>query len=102
VPLYNSKSLISRSCPILVLTTIIGRPRHADYKNDNKTYQGPTTSGEYAIRKYHSPHMFFLHFPLDCSAALQSIPVPNPHSGADYLVLHFWGPWCLQAGPIQI
>jgi hypothetical protein len=33
---------------------------------------------------------------------MQSIPVPNQHSGADYLLLHFWGPRCLHAGPIQI
>ena len=29
---------------------------------------------------------------IDWSAALQSIPVPNPQSQVIYLVLHFWGP----------
>jgi hypothetical protein len=41
---------ISGSCPILVLTTILGQPRHAGAKNDFKKYQGPTTSRENAIR----------------------------------------------------
>jgi hypothetical protein len=30
----------------------MGHPRHADAKNDAKNYQGPTTFGENAIRKY--------------------------------------------------
>ena len=34
-------------------------------------------------------------------AALQSIPVPNNHSGADYLLPDFGGPRCLQASPIS-
>ena len=29
---------------------------------------------------------------IDCKAAMQSIPVPNQHSGADYLLLDFWVP----------
>ena len=33
-----------RSCPILVLTTVSGRPRRADAKTNVKNYQGPTTS----------------------------------------------------------
>jgi hypothetical protein len=39
----------------LVLTTVLGRPRRADVKNGVKNYQareGPTDSGENAIRKY--------------------------------------------------
>jgi hypothetical protein len=52
VPLCKSKLFIGGSCPILVLTTVLGRPRHADAKNDVKNYQGPTTSRENAIRKY--------------------------------------------------
>jgi hypothetical protein len=35
------KLSISRSCLILVLTTVLGRPRRADVKNDVKNYQGP-------------------------------------------------------------
>jgi hypothetical protein len=34
---------ISRSCPILVLTTVLIRSRHANVKNGAKTNQGPTT-----------------------------------------------------------
>ena len=41
VPLCNSKLFISRSCPILVLTTVMGRPRRADVEKDVKNYQGP-------------------------------------------------------------
>ena len=41
VPLWESKLFISRSCPILVLTTVLGRPRRADVKKDVKNYQGP-------------------------------------------------------------
>jgi hypothetical protein len=36
----------------LVLTTVLGRPRHADAKNGVKNYQGLTTSRANAIRKY--------------------------------------------------
>ncbi len=35
------------------------RPRRADVKESFKNYQGPTTSGENAIRKYHFGHTFF-------------------------------------------
>jgi hypothetical protein len=57
---YESKLIISRSCPFLVLTTVLRRPRHADCKNSVKNYQGPTTSWENAIRKYlNFPHTFF-------------------------------------------
>jgi hypothetical protein len=47
---HKSNLLISRSCPILVLTTVMVSPRHADVKNGVKNYQGPTTSRENAIR----------------------------------------------------
>jgi hypothetical protein len=49
VPLCKNKLFISRSCPILVLTTVLCRPRRADDKNDVKNYQGPTTSRGNAI-----------------------------------------------------
>jgi hypothetical protein len=41
VPLYKSKLFISRSCPILVLRTVLGRPRRADIKKNVEKYQGP-------------------------------------------------------------
>ena len=44
VPLYNIQLFISGSCPILVLTTVLGRPRPTDAKNIVKYYQGPTAS----------------------------------------------------------
>jgi hypothetical protein len=44
VPLLKKNLFISRSCPILVLKAVLGRPRHADAKNSGKNYQGPTTS----------------------------------------------------------
>jgi hypothetical protein len=47
--LGKDKLFISRSCPILVLTNVMGRPRHADAKVDVKSYQGPTTFRENAI-----------------------------------------------------
>jgi hypothetical protein len=62
VPLWNRKLFISRSCAILVLTTVLGRPRRADVENGVKTIhdQGPTTSRENAIRKYlNFPQTFF-------------------------------------------
>jgi hypothetical protein len=49
VPLYKRKLFISRSCPILVLIYVLGRPRRADVKHELKNYQGPTTSLENAI-----------------------------------------------------
>ena len=52
------EKLTIESCPILVLITVLGRPRHTDSKNDVKNYQGPTTSGENAIQKYFQ-HTFF-------------------------------------------
>jgi hypothetical protein len=54
---FKKKNCITRSCPILVLTTVLGRPRHADAENDAENYQGPTTFGENAIRKF-LPHVF--------------------------------------------
>jgi hypothetical protein len=42
------------------LTTVLGRLRHANAKNDIKNSQGPTPSLENAILKYHFPHTFFL------------------------------------------
>ena len=60
VLLQKSKLFISRSCPILVLTTVLGRPRRADVKNGVKIYQGAITSRQNAIRKYlNSPIRFF-------------------------------------------
>ena len=46
VPLLqeNIKVFISGSCPILVLTTVLNRPRRTDTKNDFKHHQGPTPS----------------------------------------------------------
>ena len=43
VPLFKRKLFMStnRSCPILVLTTVMGRRRHADAKKTVKNYQGP-------------------------------------------------------------
>jgi hypothetical protein len=52
VPLRKIELFIGRSCPILVLTTVMGCPRHNDAKNGVKNYQGLTTSPENAIRKY--------------------------------------------------
>jgi hypothetical protein len=50
VSLCKSKLFIDRSCPILVLTTVLNRPRRADVINGVKNYQGPTTSRENAIQ----------------------------------------------------
>jgi hypothetical protein len=55
VPLCESNLFTSGSCPILVLTTVLDRLRHANARgNGVKNYQGPTTciSRENAIRKY--------------------------------------------------
>ena len=41
VPLCESKLFVNRSCPILVLTTVLGRPRRADVKKGFKNYQEP-------------------------------------------------------------
>jgi hypothetical protein len=41
-PSLKSKLFISRSCPFLVLTTILGRLRHAGAKNGAKYYKWPT------------------------------------------------------------
>jgi hypothetical protein len=40
VSLHKRKLSISRSCPFLVLTIVLSRPRHADCKNSVKNYQG--------------------------------------------------------------
>jgi hypothetical protein len=54
------KLFISISCPILVLTTVLGLSRRADFKNIIKNYQGPTASRENTIRKYPNfPYTFF-------------------------------------------
>ena len=61
VSLYGIKLFISRPCPILVLTTVLGRRYRADVQNSVKNYQGPTTSRENAIQKYQiSPIRFFI------------------------------------------
>ena len=55
VPLCESNLFTSGSCPILVLTTVLDRMRHADARgNGVKNYQEPTTciSRENTIRKY--------------------------------------------------
>jgi hypothetical protein len=57
VSLLKRKLFITRSCPIVVLTTVLGRPRRADVKNGVKNYQGPTTSLENAIPKIF-PYVF--------------------------------------------
>ena len=44
VPLYKSKLFISRSCPLLVLETVLRRPRRVDVKKGVKNYQGPKTA----------------------------------------------------------
>ena len=60
VPLCKGKVFIGRSCPILVLTTVLSRPRRADVMNGVKNYQGPTNSRENAIQKYQNfPRAFF-------------------------------------------
>ena len=41
-PLHNIKLSISRSYQILVLTTVLVRPRHTAAENGVKYYQGPT------------------------------------------------------------
>jgi hypothetical protein len=51
VPLCKKILFISRSCRILVLTTVLGLPRRADVKNVVKNDQGPTISRENAILK---------------------------------------------------
>jgi hypothetical protein len=33
VPLYKSKLFISRSCPIFVLATVMGRSSHAEFNS---------------------------------------------------------------------
>jgi hypothetical protein len=53
--LCKTKLFISRSCPILVLTTVLGFPRRADLKKDVKNYQGSNTAPENAIRKMRVP-----------------------------------------------
>ena len=62
VLLFKRKLYISGSWPILVLTTALrtlGRPRHADVKNDIKKYERPTTSRKTAIR-INFPHTFWV------------------------------------------
>ena len=57
VPLCNRKLFISTSCLILVLKTVLGRPRHADAKNGVENYHG---SQENAMPKHsYSPYTFF-------------------------------------------
>jgi hypothetical protein len=56
-----------RSCPILVLATVPGRPRRNDVKNGLKNYQVPTTYQENAIRNIPGclpkfPQYVFLNF----------------------------------------
>jgi hypothetical protein len=46
------KNFISRSCPILVLTTVLLSPRHPDAKNGAKNYQGQTTSREHTFFQF--------------------------------------------------
>ena len=41
VSLCDSKLYFSRSCPILVLKKVMGRPRRADVEKDVKNDQGP-------------------------------------------------------------
>ena len=60
VLLLKNILFIIRSFTILVLTTVLCRPRHADAKNDVKIYQVSTTSMENAIWKF--PRYIFLNF----------------------------------------
>jgi hypothetical protein len=50
--IVKSEVCISRSCPILVLTTVLGRPRRASAKNDFKKYQDQLLFSENPILKY--------------------------------------------------
>jgi hypothetical protein len=56
---------ISRFCPILDLTIVLGRPRHAHAKHGVSTYPGPTTSRENAIRQYFTHMYAFSNFHCD-------------------------------------
>jgi hypothetical protein len=38
--MFDKKIFLSGFYPILVLTTVLGRPRRVDSKNDGPTYQG--------------------------------------------------------------
>jgi hypothetical protein len=53
------KLFISRSCPILVLTTVLSLPRRADFKKYVKNYQG--TGANYFPRKCDSKILKFQH-----------------------------------------
>jgi hypothetical protein len=66
VPLYNSKLFISRSCLILVLTTVRGRPRRADVKNDVKNDQGQLLHEKMRLENI-SPIRFFKNLPVNMS-----------------------------------
>ena len=57
VPLYKRKVFIIGSCPILVLSSVLGPQRRADDKTGVKNYQWPA-SQENVIRKY----LRFLNF----------------------------------------
>ena len=61
VPLWKSKLFISRSFPILVLTTVLCRSRRADAKKDVKNYQGPKKKRSLAVFKTPKfpPYVFF-------------------------------------------
>ena len=62
VPLLKKNLFISRSCPILVLKAVLGRPRHADAKNSGKNYQGQLRHDKMRFEntKYlNFPHTFF-------------------------------------------
>ena len=65
VPLCNITLFMRRSCLILVLTTVLGRPRRADHKKRVKTYQGRTISRENAIRKSQIYPIRFFKFQRD-------------------------------------
>jgi hypothetical protein len=74
--LGNRNLFISGSCPILVLTTVLGRPRHNDDKNDIKHYQVTDISVENAIRKI-PPHVFCFKVLCDYHGMVEVMIIPE-------------------------
>ena len=50
--LYSRKVFICGSCSVLVLTSVLSRPRNADDKTGIDNYQGLPANRENVIRKY--------------------------------------------------
>jgi hypothetical protein len=61
VSLYKRTLFISISCPFLVLTTVLSRPRHADSKNSGKIIRANYFLGkcDSKIKYLNFPHTFF-------------------------------------------